>query len=109
MKIEFGKVYNNAGEAPLLCPVCGGNNLHHGEVEVFTRSKEDSKEGYHVAVRNNGWADSDRNLSLNPSARRDGVLGHLHCEGGCGPFAQHNGETLMQIGEVKRVIQWGGE
>ena len=113
MKIEFGKVYNNAGEAPLLCPVCGGNNLHHGEVEVCTRSKEDSKEGYHVTVRNNGWADSDRNLSLNPSARRDGVLVHLQCEGGCGPFvlqiAQHKGETLMQIGEVKRVIQWGGE
>ena len=113
MKLKFESSYNGTGEAPLLCPVCGGRNLHHGEVEVFTRSKEDSKDGYHVTVRENGWADSDRDLKLNPSARRDGVLIHLHCEGGCGPFvlqiAQHKGETLMQIGEVKRVIQWGGE
>ena len=48
-----------------------------------------------------------------PPYSSDGVLVHLQCEGGCGPFvlqiAQHKGETLMQIGEVKRVIQWGGE
>jgi hypothetical protein len=113
MKLELGTAYNTSGESPLLCPVCGGNNLHHGEVEVFTRKKEDSAEGAHVTVRENGWADADRDMTLNPSARRDGVLIHLSCEGGCGPFvlqiAQHKGETLVQIGEVKRVIQWGGK
>jgi hypothetical protein len=112
MKLEFESPCNSRGEAALLCPVCGGGNLHHGVVEVFTRNKEDSEYGYHITV-DGGWAATDHDLKLNPSARRDGVLIHLQCECGCGPFvlqvAQHKGATLMQIGEVERVILWGDE
>lgn len=117
MKLKFEDAVANTGEAPLLCPECGGRNLHHGVVEVFNREGEDSDKGLHVTVSGRDWEDAhkdyDQDLSLNPSSRRDGVLIHLECEGGCGPFvlqiAQHKGETLMQIGKVKRVIQWGGK
>jgi len=59
----------------LLCPECGGGNLHHTTVDDFRRREEDALDGQHVrivdrppSVRVGG------NMDQNPCARRDGMF-----------------------------------
>jgi len=98
------------GFSSLACPSCGEPTLHHGEVEVFIRTNEDSQTGRHIMVKQNGWVDTDDNISLNPSERRDGVLIHLSCEG-CSnksvlAIVQHKGETQLSTGIVQERINY---
>jgi hypothetical protein len=108
MKLTFG-FDSGTGEAALLCPVCEESCLHHGDIEVFNRDVEDSKEGTHLTIRGN-WSEKDNDMSLNPSRRRDGLLIHFECEQGCKgvvlQIAQHKGETLMQMGQLTRLVNW---
>lgn len=85
----------------LLCPRCGGDYLHHGQVEVFART-EDAAVGLHTTA---GAGDTrvDRDLGGNPSARRHGVTIAFSCEL-CDEaaqgvlrltIAQHKGQTFL--------------
>lgn len=83
-----------------LCPDCGGNNLHHGKVEVFTRDAEDSDVGIHVST-DGAKATIDGCLDDNPSRRRDGLNVHFWCEN-CRShpilsIVQHKGSTYIQF------------
>lgn len=59
----------------LLCPKCGGNNLHHATVSVFVRSGEDQAS----TVTTIGSESLAINLD-NPSDRRDGIRIMFSCE-----------------------------
>ena len=85
----------------LLCPRCGGDYLHHGQVEVFART-EDAAVGLHTTT-SAGDVRVDRDLSGNPSARRHGVTIAFSCEL-CDEddqavlrltIAQHKGQTFL--------------
>lgn len=110
MKELFGGVYAN--EVNLKCPHCGGDYLHHGDVHVFSRLREDSDDGTHVVVSSTGGVSAGKSLDmrLNPSARRNGVLIKLQCEGCHGvsalSIAQHKGVTLVDIGKVSERIDY---
>ncbi|MDN7881415.1 hypothetical protein [Burkholderia aenigmatica] len=111
MKPEFEEHHSSATELALLCPKCRTSALHHGAVEVFVRKCEDSNQGMHTTVAESLEPRTDFDMRLNPSARRDGVLIHLHCENGCGNFVlaivQHKGNTHLKIGTVAPQISWG--
>jgi hypothetical protein len=88
---EFGR------ESQLHCPDCGEPQLHQEAVEVFDRS-EDAIAGAHVVV-NGDSVTVDRDVSRNPSPRRQGLRIALHCES-CGPVGyleiyQHKGSTYL--------------
>jgi len=77
MQPKFDQYIESYG-AELLCPACGGNNLHHERVEIFERG-EDQAYGVHVSVVD-GKAEVDTNIKANPSARRHGLSIHFSCE-----------------------------
>lgn len=79
------------------CPNCGGCYLHHDKVEVFERA-EDAEDGTHAVVDGH-MVKVDRNISLNPSRRRGGLLVHFRCED-CSArpvlsIVQHKGNTYL--------------
>jgi hypothetical protein len=84
----------------LLCPRCGGYLVHHDQIDVYDRD-EDADDGLHVKVVFAECNDSDltvdKDLSLNPSSRRDGMSIKFHCERCPEPFwlhvSQHKGYT----------------
>ena len=85
----------------LECPKCGGPNLHHGDVTVFSRH-EDEKSTTITTVESCGDVLVTQMKSLdcgNPSSRRDGLRIAFGCEN-CGEvqdlcIAQHKGTTFM--------------
>jgi hypothetical protein len=97
-------VQQEYGDTLLRCPRCGDDYLHHTRVEVFDR-EEDAAVGLHTTA---GAEDVrvDRDLSQNPSSRRDGIAIAFYCEmcdgnsDGPGPgvvltIAQHKGRTFL--------------
>lgn len=97
----------------LMCPVCGGRNLHQYRVDAFFRQREDSPSGTHVRTGSTGCSAEDHvcgapggnsttideNMAGNPSDRRDGMVVSFWCEGGCADpmlaIVQHKGETMI--------------
>jgi hypothetical protein len=97
----------------LLCPGCGGSNLHHADVLVFDRA-EDADEVKRITVEHGadeagypalGSAKVSMSLvpndsnSGNPSSRRNGITIAFMCEN-CSAasvleIAQHKGATLV--------------
>lgn len=90
----------------LCCPSCGNDYTHHGRVDVYERSEDQS--GLHVRVAD-GSASVDSEMAGNPSARRHGLTIVVECEP-CGAesllgIEQHKGQTFLrwlQIGAPKR-------
>ena len=84
-------------DAPLACPCCDNDNLHHESVEVFERTTEDAETGIHVTVE--GVARFDTDMAGNPSRRRDGLLIRYSCEHCTATpamaIAQHKGTTFL--------------
>src|SRR5262245_48689829 len=90
--------------AVLLCPRCGENYLHHGQVEIFDR-REDA-DGLHTTV-GVGRVAVDRDMSRKPSSRRHGIAIGFWCEQCNGneadvrgasmrlTIAQHKGQTFL--------------
>jgi len=65
----------------LLCPKCGGNYLHQGEVQTFFRSEDADQ----TRVTINGFDHTQtetitNSLTLNPSPRRYGLRISFSCE-----------------------------
>jgi len=85
-------------EAVLICKKCGFNYLHQERIEIFDRT-EDESEGLHIHVEG-GKAMIDRDISNNPSARRQGVSIFCICEGCHGvtrfDITQHKGNTYIE-------------
>jgi len=83
----------------LLCPRCGGDYLHHREVEVFER-REDEDQGLHILVEGK-MVKVDTVLLGNPSSRRNGLRVWFYCENcQCLPimvFEQHKGQTFVHM------------
>ena len=87
----------------LRCPQCGEQNLHHGNVEVFNRDREDGPGN--CTIVGPRLASVSRDQEGNPSPRRDGMLVHMWCEH-CPAkptlgILQHKGTTFVTwIGEM---------
>ncbi len=82
----------------LLCPLCGGNYLHHKVIETFERC-EDAEEGMHTTITRDRVDVKYEPLVDNPSPRRDGLKIEFYCEF-CGNqltlvILQHKGETWV--------------
>ena len=90
----------------LACPKCGGPNLHHGDVTVYSRVEDETNTTV-TTVEGNGdvlVSQSKSGKCGNPSLRRDGLRIGFSCEG-CGELqdlciVQHKGTTFMH---------WDGE
>lgn len=90
--------------AALMCPSCGCSNLHHYRVEVYARRLEDSATGMRAEISTRGSVTVNTSMAGNPSARRDGVRIHLHCEQ-CPALVeltivQHKGTTYLETNVV---------
>lgn len=83
----------------VLCPNCGGNNLHHHTVLVFSRDHEDAETGTFALVNKTKVEVKTVPMYENPSDRRDGLRILFDCEN-CNyilemSLAQHKGVTLL--------------
>jgi hypothetical protein len=84
----------------LRCPSCGGEYLHHTEVDVFQRT-EDALRGQHTHVPDgvDGVVIVRQDLDGNPSPRRHGLRVELWCELCHGRsslcLVQHKGGTYL--------------
>jgi hypothetical protein len=101
-------------EDGLICPNCGENFLHHEKVEVFARRQEAGDlgdgGGVHVTVEN-GQALISKNMTENPSPRRDGISIEFSCEN-CPhrsrmTIIQHKGSTYLEFELVGYARKWG--
>jgi len=96
-EVKFG--HNWVPDKPtLLCPFCGGNFLHHVQLETFERG-EDAKKGMHTVVTADHVDVKYDSLVGNPSARRHGFKVTFRCEQCNNPLTllvlQHKGETWV--------------
>jgi hypothetical protein len=84
----------------LKCQSCDSINLHHGRLEIFNRSAEDSRTGIHIIVEPMSVWDVDDRMANNPSPRRNGFFLSFTCEM-CEAkptlaVFQHKGSTYME-------------
>lgn len=70
--------YIETREDWLKCPDCKESYLHQGKVEVFNRIEDDTH-GTHCVVERDEVI-VDRDISGNPSSRRQGILISFYCE-----------------------------
>lgn len=96
-------------ENTLICPCCGGNNLHQETVELFwSKDNNDLTYQYAKSSFDNTYVDpAYRPSRNNPSSRRQGMLIHFECEG-CDSYPelaifQHKGSTYIKW-FAKRVL-----
>ncbi|MEJ7564914.1 hypothetical protein WKI25_08935 [Acinetobacter baumannii] len=88
----------HSAEAEVLCPHCGYNYTHQGEVNIYERG-EDQLTGNHVRVLDDKIT-VDRDISKNPSPRRHGVAIDMRCETGHDfklNIYQHKGNTYISV------------
>ena len=72
---------DNMNYGALVCPSCGGSNLHHEAVHVWSRHGEDATKGTYVrADGKSSCVESDAPMDGNPSRRRDGLTIEFSCE-----------------------------
>jgi len=93
---DFGKK-KKVYEYNVMCPCCNSNNMHQGNVGIYNRV-EDAETGTHVEV-DGDKVTVDKDLTGNPSKRRQGISIVMSCEE-CGSdnilnIYQHKGLTLM--------------
>lgn len=99
VRSRMPQLIDNGGEGTLVCPHCGGSQLHQSRAEVFFRG-EDQSDGIYVGVSGEAeLAMVKRGQTGNPSPRRDGLRIWFTCEG-CPQHSslvviQHKGDTLV--------------
>ncbi len=76
MDKQTGSFFKNA---PLACPNCGDEYLHHHSIEVYHRDKEGSDSGLMTEI-SAGATTVTTNMDGNPSKRRDGIIINFSCE-----------------------------
>lgn len=99
----------------LMCPECGGENLHQGQVEVYVRDEEDSQHGiaaniFPTSQPSNAHLSVSTDVSAvagNPSARRDGISIEFTCEA-C-PSDGYTEILFLHIYQHKGTtfVEWG--
>jgi hypothetical protein len=110
MNIQEPSFESGIRATALLCPVCNGANLHHETINTYWRDYEDAESGVHSEC-NDGHTDVNKDMSKNPSPRRDGLFIDMSCED-CGelPFAlaiyQHKGTTFVSWVNVSQPAGW---
>ena len=86
----------------LMCPVCGGGNLHHAGVTVYDRSEDaETVRETHVGVDVTIGTTSGKR---NPSSRRDGLAIEFYCEG-ChadDPEPEYESEEAWEAEHIER-------
>jgi hypothetical protein len=101
----------------LLCPACGGRDLHHQQIRICSRVEDadatqvttvgEIGEGGSGFLAGSSWAKVTTELkpskeAANPSARRDGLSLAFTCESCLAisvlRLAQHKGVTLVDWG-----------
>jgi hypothetical protein len=80
--------------AELVCPICNGNNLHHGEVRVYGRPVEDG-DGIKVSVKG-ATTEVIPQGAREFVGRRDHIEIHFTCET-CGDCEEGDGFWLTII------------
>ena len=89
--------YSQNSDGAIMCPVCNFDYTHQGAIEIFERS-EDEKDGNHVKILDDN-IQVNRDLTGNPSPRRQGVTLEMKCESEH-PFKlhiyQHKGQTFIE-------------
>lgn len=65
--------------AVLNCRHCGNPTLHANRIDVYNR-KEDEETGQHVTISPDTLVAIDRDLTGNPSPRREGMTMTFDCE-----------------------------
>jgi hypothetical protein len=88
-------------EGTLVCPNCGFDYLHHEQVQIFNRQKEDSVTGIYLGIMGTNVAIDTTAERENPSLRRNGLRITFWCEG-CDKkpvlvLAQHKGQTFIHM------------
>lgn len=85
----------------LLCPRCGGSNLHHDTVAIFNRG-EDEEQVRQTTVTASATVVEITEGKDNPSERRSGIAIQFSCET-CEDkatmemtIAQHKGTTFLR-------------
>lgn len=83
----------------LHCPACGGEYLHHGNVEKYDRPEDGETTRRTTLGERISMVFEPSTRSRNPSARRDGVVIEFSCED-CGEtnelaISQHKGQTFV--------------
>jgi hypothetical protein len=97
MNKKTGSFYENA---PLVCPNCGDEYLHHHSIKVYCRDKEGVEAGLMTEI-SCGATTITRNMDGNPSKRRDGIVITFECET-CDHksnmlIVQHEGQTFFSM------------
>ena len=95
------RLFSSFGIGPgLICPRCGSDYLHSGQVKVYDRLEDEDTT--HVTIVENGLTATHivaSEAALNPSLRRQGVAIRFECEQCEGPLeltiAQHKGGTYV--------------
>ena len=97
------------GHNALLCPQCGGNNLHQGAVHVWQRSSEESKTGaYSCADHARSNVQYDADMGGNPSLRRDGMTIEFECENCNGAPPPHENPAFAERKSYLHIVQHKG-
>lgn len=97
---ELGLV-RQGGEDVLVCPACGGENLHQLYAQVVMRQREDEVKPLAVYVDRSGVSAA---RAQEKRTRRDAVRIHFRCEHcpqmSCLEILQHKGQTLISMKEA---------
>ena len=86
----------------LVCGNCNSNYIHQGKIEVFDCGEDMTGICLHT-ISGNSEIKVDRDFTMNPSPRRQGLRVHFECESGCKPvlnMLQHKGGTFMYWDEA---------
>jgi hypothetical protein len=104
-QVQGGLVTKSEARDALACPSCEDTYTHQSTIEVFSRQED--CDGIHACVLGETVI-TDRNMSKNPSPRRQGLRIYFtcescHCEDGdnCPPpyellIYQHKGQTFFE-------------
>ena len=91
------------------CPACGHLYTHHESTTVFVRDGGEDGPVRRVDVSIGGDTSITSNArDQSPSTRRDAVVLHFSCEGGCRfdlEFSQHKGQTVTS----RTILRRGGD
>ena len=101
---------DNSNYGALLCPSCGGSNLHQMAVHVWERHTEDAAQGtYTCADGKASRVELNAAMAGNPSRRRDGLTIEFSCESCNGyPVGAERNPADSQPNQCLHIVQHKG-
>lgn len=99
-------ITNQSTDEVMPCPACGHIYTHHESTTVFVRDGGEDGPVRRIDVSIGGDTSIKSNSrDQSPSTRRDAVVLHFSCEGGCLfdlEFSQHKGQTFTSHTVLQR-------